>query len=391
MRWFLTLIFLFNILFSFGQIHPDSLKKRPIDVNFLFAYYEQDGEHSPVTGGIGTELLTDKAMKTVVNVPLDSISVLNVSHHINRYSSASTDRINKKMSSASAKDFRTQLYLDYSQKNKNKYKSYGFFVGGSLESDYLSTSFGGKWAKSNKNDNREINLKFQVMLDRWLIIIPNELRSDENTTIHTNRRNSYSLSFNYSQVLHKRLQTSVSSDLVYQSGLLSTPFHRVYFKDHEMPSVENFPNQRVKIPIGFRLNYFWRDFMVFRNYYRFYFDSFDIQAHTYQIDTPIKFANFFKIIPFYRYHTQNSAFFFAPYKEHITNVEFYTSDYDLSSLSSQKIGIGLSYSPLYGFFRHRIKKRINMLKKIEVRYAQYYRSDGLESWIANLGLQFVIK
>lgn len=391
MRGLFSIFFLFNFIFSFGQSLPDSLKKRPIDVNFLFAYYEQDGNHSPVTGGIGTEFLTDKAMKTIVNVPLDSISDLNVSHHINRYSSASTDRINKKMSSASAKDFRTQLYIDYSQKNKAKHKSYGFFVGGSLESDYLSTSFGGKWTKSSKDDNREINLKLQIMLDRWLIIIPNELRLNENITIHTNRRNSYSLSLNYSQTLHKRLQASISSDFVYQSGLLSTPFHRVYFKDQILPSIENFPNQRIKIPIGFRLNYFWKDFFVFRNYYRFYFDSFNIQAHTYQIDTPIKLHNFFKIIPFYRYHTQSSAFFFAPYKEHILDTEFYTSDYDLSNISSQKIGIGLSYSPLYGFFRHRIKKRINMLKKIEVRYAQYYRSDGLESWIANIGLQFIIK
>ncbi len=391
MRSFFLLIFCVSLFSSFGKSSPDSLKKRPIDVNFLFAYYEQDGDHSPVTGGIGTEYLTDNAMQTVVNVPLDSISDLNVSHHINRYSSASTDNINKKISSASSKDFRTQLYINYGQKKKAKHKSYGFFMGGSLESDYLSTGFGGKWAKASKNENREINIKLQIMLDRWLIIIPNELRLTENINIHTNRRNSYSFSINYSQVLHKRLQGSISSNIVYQSGLLSTPFHRVYFKDKKNPSIECFPRERVKFPIGFRLNYFLKDFMVFRSYYRFYYDSFHIQGHTYQVDSPISIFPFFKIIPFYRYHTQSSAFFFAPYKEHSFNAVFYTSDRDLSNVSSQKIGVGFSYSPLYGFFRHHLRKRINLLRKIDFRYARYYRSDGLESWIATLGLQFIIE
>lgn len=78
-------------------------KKRPID------YYQQNGEYGAVTGGIGSANLYDKAMKTTVNIPLDSISDLTISHHINRYSCDSTDNINEKMSSASAKDFRTQL------------------------------------------------------------------------------------------------------------------------------------------------------------------------------------------------------------------------------------------------------------------------------------------
>jgi hypothetical protein len=49
-------------------------KKRPINVNFLFAYYQQNGKHGAVTGGIGSANLYDKAMKTTVNIPLDSIS-----------------------------------------------------------------------------------------------------------------------------------------------------------------------------------------------------------------------------------------------------------------------------------------------------------------------------
>lgn len=393
MRFFFCLFYLF-ILTANAQndkkILTDTIKKRPIDVNFLFAYYEQNGDHGAVTGGIGSANLYDKAMKTIVNVPLDSISDLTISHHVNRYSSASTDNINKKMSSASAKDFRTQLYLTYKEKNTAKHKSYGFLVGGSIESDYLSASFGGLWAKESKDKNREINLKAQIMFDKWLIIIPNELRSEENETISTNKRNSFLLSINYAQVITKRFQASISSDLMYQKGLLSTPFHRVFFENTINPKVEKFPIHRFKLPIGFRLNYFINDFLILKNYYRYYIDNFDIQAHTYEIEIPLKLPKYWTIYPFYRYHIQTAAFFFAPYKEHQISNEFYTSDYDLANLSNQKIGLGISYSPLYGITRHRLLKRINVLKKMSVRYAWYQRSDGLKAWIITTGFDFVI-
>lgn len=42
----------------------------PGEVNILFSYYEQDGDNSPVTGGIGTEQLTDFSSRFIVKVPI---------------------------------------------------------------------------------------------------------------------------------------------------------------------------------------------------------------------------------------------------------------------------------------------------------------------------------
>lgn len=67
----------------------------------------------------------------------------------------------------------------------------------------MSASFGGLWAKESKNKNREINLKAQIMFDKWLIIIPNELHSEENEIISSNKRNYFSLSI---IIMYKLLQ-----------------------------------------------------------------------------------------------------------------------------------------------------------------------------------------
>ena len=51
---------------------------KTIDINFLNSYYSQDGMNSPVTGGIGTELLTDFTQKITVSIPLNPKLKLNV-------------------------------------------------------------------------------------------------------------------------------------------------------------------------------------------------------------------------------------------------------------------------------------------------------------------------
>ena len=50
---------------------------------------------------------------------------------------------------------------------------------------------------------------------------------------------------------------------------------------------------------------------------------------------------------------QTASDYFAPYAQHLSSEEFYTSDYDLSALSSHKYGMGVKYFPFYGVARSR--------------------------------------
>ena len=98
------------------------IKLKDIEVNFIASYYEQDGNHSPVTGGIGTEYLTNMAPTLSIKVPLDSFRTLNVDGGVDFYSSASSDNISNpyldpdQVSGASAEDERSYVNIDYSKK-----------------------------------------------------------------------------------------------------------------------------------------------------------------------------------------------------------------------------------------------------------------------------------
>lgn len=365
----------------------DSAKRQPVDINFLLNYYEQEGSHAAVTGGRGSEELTDKAVKIVAYIPVDSVQALSMDVAVNQYTSASTDQIDFNVSSASFKDSRAQLRLHYVRRILQKRQEFSLGIGGSLESDYVSTSFHGTWQQWSADENRIFSLNAQLFLDKWVVIFPEELRAPGLAAVPTDKRRSFSVGLNYTQIINPRLQISLTAEWVAQFGLLSTPFHRVYFQHQDVPRIERLPQQRFKYPLGIQAHYFLGDYLIIRSYYRAYFDSFGVNAHTFNLETPIKLSPFFSVYPFYRYHTQRAARYFAPFAQHVAEAEFYSSDFDLSALQSHKIGLGISYAPLYGLAGFKLG-RPGRWRGLDLRYARYLRSDGLSSHSITLDLGF---
>ena len=387
--------FLFLIVMSlsstvFAQEGTDSTASKnsrlnPVVVNFLFGYYEQDGNNSAVTGGEGTEELTDLDSRITIYVPVDTVTDLSFDVGINHYSSASTDAIDSDMSSASSSDTRVQLDIGYSKLKPSSSRTLHFNAGASLESDYISSSLGFGWSKESKDRQRFYNFSGRVFFDTWVVIFPDELRATGLASVDTDKRRTVNLAFGVNQIVNKRIHFQIASDLVWQNGLLSTPFHRIYY-DNDSVSIEKLPANRFKIPIGFRLNYFVLDPLVLRFYYRIYQDNFGITANTINIETPIKLGHQFTVFPYYRFHHQTAAKYFKPYGQHSMGDEFHTSDYDLSGFYSHKIGIGVGYTPIIGRINKQHSSKHFRLKNIGIRYSNYWRTDGLKAYQISFSL-----
>lgn len=362
-----------------------------IRADFLLSYYQQDGDNAAVTGGIGTEQLQDFANMLILNIPTDSINSLSLTVGADAYSSASTDNIDNNVSSASRQDVRTYGIFGYSRRNLRKGEIYSGHIGFSAEYDYTSFSIGGSFTKVFNDGNSEFTFAGQAFFDNWQLIYPVELRG--NVNLAKSQRQSYNLQATFSQVLTRRLQLSLSGEMILMKGLLSTPFHRVYFSDQNAPDIERLPNSRLKLPVGIRLNYFPFDNLVLRSYYRYYTDDFGIQAHTASLEIPVKIGQVFMLAPFFRYHTQTAADYFAPYATHLSTEEFYTSDFDLSPLNSQKFGVMLRYAPVYevGKFAIPFTQKHFGIKAISLRSAYYTRSTGLNSFVVSINLSMIIK
>ncbi|MDI9258336.1 DUF3570 domain-containing protein [Flavobacterium sedimenticola] len=449
-------------------------KKRVLDateVDFLISYYKQDGVHSAVSGGMGSEKLTDLASNIVVTMPMNADDVLTVDAGISSYTSASSSNINPfndsgasgggdddddddratvnprgtpwlASSGASAQDALASVTVNYSHSSDDRNFIWNADVSFSNEYDYTSIGFGGGIAKLFNQKNTEVSLKANAYLDQWRPIYPTELHEysrygnsflsngyfsgqtvynqngaattdylpSQFETISSVNRNSYSVSFSFSQILTKKLQASVFFDLLFQEGLLSTPYHRIYFADKAnyylgepqyipvyeteanvgvyrlADDIERLPGTRFKLPFGLRLNYYISERFKLRTYYRYYTDNWGIQAHTANIEIPIKLSDQFTVYPMYRYYTQTASKYFAPFETHVSTEKYYTSDYDLSTFNANQFGFGATYLDI--FTKAKIWKL--GLKNIDFRYNHYQRSDTLSADIVSMVFKFIL-
>ena len=389
----LTVIGLYiGLLSAFSQVTQDSsqYKRRKLkveEINLVSSYYHQEGSHAAVTGGIGSQKLTD--ISTTFDIKLNKYDRLKRKHSwdfelgIDHYTSASSDMIDPKtISSASSADTRIYPSINWSRENEQTGKTIGAGISNSIEYDYQSYGANFNFGRKLAQKNAEYNVKFQALFDRVAMIIPVELRGSglyqENGF---KPRNSFSGSFSYSKVINKELQLMLILDAVYQQGYLGLPFNRVYFSDGSV-HVESMPEQRIKIPVGIRANYFLGDKIILRTFYRFYWDDWGLLAHTASLEVPVKINPFFSVSPFYRFYTQTGVDHFAPYQQHHEGEEFYTSNYDLSKFNSHNYGLGIRWSPAKGVFG------ISKLNMIEIRYGHYTRSNDLQANIVSMNLRF---
>lgn len=468
------IVFLVGVAVSFSQDISDSntYKKRVLEtteVDFLTSYYSQEGDNASVTGGVGTESLTDFTPTIVIMVPLNADDVLTIDAGISTYTSASSSNLDPfdgntaassgggnptgspwvESTGASKQDAWGSLNVSYAHSSDDRNNIWSTKVSLATEYDYTSIGFGGGFTKLFNEKNTEISINANVYLDTWSPKYPTELDSyleagnsitagfftnvaildqsgnsidktgnsgniwqpkSSTGLINDKGRNSYSMSLRFSQILNKNAQFSVFFDLVQQQGWLANPMQRVYFGDvdnyyignaesipnytsktntdvfHLADDIERLPDSRFKIPIGMRLNYYLNEIFTLRTYYRYYLDDWGVNSHTAEIELPIKISDKFTLYPSYRYYNQTAADYFAPYEQHVSTNEFYTSDYDLSKFNANQYGLGVSYTDI--FTKAHIWKL--GLKSIDLKYNSYERNTGLSANIISFGIKFVM-
>lgn len=400
-------------------------KKLKLDeVNLVSSYYNQTADKSSVMGGRtdskGIGDVTDLASGLDVNfIGWDGKgrkNTLTGGIGFDYHTAASQAFVD---SNGRARNYGSRLYptLDWTIENEKKGTGFGLGAYYSAENNYyhsigLNTSF----SKKTKN-NGEFSAKLTGYFDNIKMILPSEfvpvdsIKSVGSTptdsivyitsasgrteaisygtgqvvsrgskpVVPTKPRDTYTATFSFSQVINARMQASITTDLVYQSGYLGLPFHRVYFNTGK-DTVENLPSQRVKFPIGIRVNYFLGDNIILRAYYRFYIDNWGLTSHTASLEVPIKITPFFSISPFYRYYVQTAVNYFAPYAQHSEQDTYYTSNYALAAFSSQTVGAGIRIAPPGGI--------LGSLNMMEIRYAHYTQTTNLVADVISLNLKF---
>lgn len=369
------------------------------EANLVSGYYGQNANHSAITGGIGSEQLTDVSNTFELKFLKWNNDTRNTYHldmelGLDHHTAASQAYVSQ---TGASKTVGTRFYpsINWSVEKPN-HNTIGFGLSYSTEFNYHSVGLNFNVGRMSRNQNREVSFKAQAFLDKVTLIEPSEFApkptSDSNTistyTTASGRviqtysssgassrhipgtpRNTFSGSLSLSQIVNKNLQFAVIADLAAQTGYLGLPFHRVYFTD-STEQIEKLPSSRIKIPLGFRVNYFMGDKIIWRTYYRYYTDDWGIRAQTASLEIPYKLSAFVSLAPFYRFYSQTASPYFAPYMAHKPTDTYYTSNYAFSAFNAHYAGLNFRFTP---------QKGVYIFDMIEVRYGHYVQTTGLEA------------
>ncbi len=190
-------------------------KKRVLEtteLDILTSFYTQDGDNAAVTGGIGTEQLTDFATDIKVSIPLNDDDVLTIDGTISAYSSASSSNLNPfsgassgydddddndddyddnvfnnggtptgspwyASTGASKKDTWMNLNMGYSHSSDNRNTIFSSNLSFANEYDYTSTGGGIGLVKLFNDKNTELSFNTSVYFDWWKPQYPTEIKT----------------------------------------------------------------------------------------------------------------------------------------------------------------------------------------------------------------------
>lgn len=170
-------------------------------------------------------------------------------------------------------------------------------------------------------------------------------RSDDPTFAEQNKRQQYGIGL--TQILTRNLITSLNVETVTDEGFLNNPYRSVRYLDSGSAlgysyEPELYPRTRTSNAVGMRARYFLPYRAAIEGEYRFFTDTWDINAHT---------ASLMYIHPMGpwtftikgRYHDQTGAHFYRDIFSRSQATNFRGRDKELSALTSYTLKLKASY------------------------------------------------
>jgi hypothetical protein len=199
-------------------------------------------------------------------------------------------------------------------------------TGVSWENDYLAINGGIEGERSFNEKNTTLSGGFGVSIDRITPTDAEEFQRDDEENKQTG-----SVFAGIAQVLGRN--AAIQGTLQYQlaNGFLDDPYKQAFVVSTSTPEPDTRPDMRHQLSLLTRYRHhigFLRG--TLHADYRFYYDDWNINAHTFEVSWYQMLWSSFRLIPSVRYYSQSQADFYAPFYQNERSDGLYSSDYRLS-------------------------------------------------------------
>jgi hypothetical protein len=167
----------------------------------------------------------------------------------------------------------------------------------------------------------------------------------------------YRIRTGISQILTRNLTAAVNVEGVIDEGYLNNPYRTVRYVDSTLAAgfgsqAEVYPNTRNSFAVKLSTSYYLPYRAAFFGQYRYFSDSWDIEAHEIELSYRHPFGENLLLEVKYRTYQQTQANFYSDLFPYRDAQNFLARDKELSEFDDVTIGIGLTYKiPKQYFFK----------------------------------------
>jgi hypothetical protein len=178
-------------------------------------------------------------------------------------------------------------------------------------------------------------------------------RSDDPSFFRDNTRQQYGVGM--TQILTRNLIAALNVEVITDEGFLNNPYRSVRYSDPANPvgysfEPELYPATRTTNAVGIRAKYYLPYRAALEAQYRYFIDTWDIEAHTASIAYTHPWRDFVFTGKF-RYHQQSGAHFFRDIFSRSQATNFRGRDKELSPLNSSTVKFSATYNFLQDGWR----------------------------------------
>ncbi len=285
-------------------------------------YHEYDGGGMDINGPF---LLVRKSIGTDFSV--------NGHYYIDSVSAASIDVL---ATASEYKEERTEYSVGLDYLHEKTMLSTGYI--NSTENDFEAKNVFVSLNQSFFGDLSSISLTYAKGWD-----VVGKINSDFSEDVD---RNIYKIGL--SQILTKNAMLGLDLEMITDEGFLNNPYRRYRFLDSNAASGysyadEVYPDTRTSSAVALRALYYLPYRASVKAEYRYYTDSWDIRAHTFELAYVHPLNAHWTLEGRYRFYTQSQAEFYKdvfPFQDAET---YMARDKELSQMSDYTLGAGVSY------------------------------------------------
>lgn len=293
--------------------------------------------HSYDGGGVqvdGPSLLVRKKV-------LENFSVTG-NYYVDSISSASIDVVTtaspykeERTQTALGVDFlhgKTNVSANFTSSDESDYQAetLSFGVSQDMFGDLTTLAMG--FSRGSDIVRRNGDEIFQDELDRW----------------------SYRLGL--TQVLTKSMVANLSLEVITDEGFLNNPYRSVRYLDPDSASgfsyqAEVYPRTRTSTAVAARTRYFLPYRAAVHAEYRYFEDTWEIQAHTAELGYTHPLKDAWTLDVKFRYYSQSAASFYADLYPSASYQNYLARDKELSTFTSNTLRLAVSYEFLRSGWR----------------------------------------